>query len=153
MARFTRRMISALAISLFLPATGSWAASGATIGRVELHNEVTGAANGYPDLQRKSIGKFFGSELVSGQERFDVFWQPPVGGLKEGAAMILEYRRQYGEEVHGKTTKFTIPITISRKTSFIADDEAVTDGPISMWRVRLVRQGRLLAEMNSGTWE
>lgn len=120
----------------------------AHIASVKIKNEQTGNR-----LSGRSTSKFVGSVFVRGNERVDVLWSPPSRGLKGGTTLLLEYRRQFGNKTSVMADKKTFSVTTPQESTFlIPPDDAGEDGPISAWRVRLVKDGKTLAEKASPTW-
>ena len=98
--------------------------------------------------------QFADDATMSGGETVEVYWTPGRGSVKAGSSVTLEYRRAYSDELYNEVRPINATTGVSRKTLFNVEtaDSAQFDGPILMWRVRLVQEGKVLAEKTSANW-
>jgi len=146
----------ALTTAAFLGATmdaSEAAQQQARILRVEHALESRARTETDQNIVGRNYTKFLGSEPVLARERYDVYWEPPAGGVEAGARMVFEYRREFEEDVQSITRRFALAINARHKTTFVVEPDPIHHyGRVIEWRVRLVQGGRVLAEESSANW-
>ena len=104
-------------------------------------------------LQPRQMPKFMDEAPMLGPYVVDVHWIAPLRNPLAGVTVVLEYRQQYTDQVRRKNVEFQQELTGEQMTRFmVTGDELNRHGPVTAWRVRLVRARRLLAEQVSDMW-
>jgi hypothetical protein len=125
----------------------------AEIQRVEVRVSETPSAVD-PNMRGTRLAGPASDVMVSGGETVEVYWTPGRGRIEAGSGVTLEYRRAYGDALHTEARPVNADTGVARKTVFLIEptDSELSDGPILMWRVRLVHEGKVLAEKTSANW-
>lgn len=86
-------------------------------------------------------------------ETFRVEWQPVGRALEAGVVLRFEYRQERVRKMQQLTIRYPFAIGQRRTATFeIAPAAAQSGGAVTAWRVRVERDGRVLAEQRSPTW-
>lgn len=154
-------MISRVALFFLaagLLAAGSFPAAGQTtpayrIDRVETRLEGSATRPLARGLQPRQMPKFMNEAPAIGPYVVDVHWIAPARNTSPDLSVLLEFRQQYTDRIQRKTVNYDQPLTGEQMTRFmVTGAELDRYGPVTAWRVRLVRARRLLAEQASDMW-
>jgi hypothetical protein len=143
-------LVGLLLAAWLVPAWSGFAQSSARprIVRVEKMDPDIVQQRNFPKLTHWSRDKF--SDLRGGLEMYEIRWEAPRGGLEGGVVLLFEYRRESDKAIRNQTRKYASPVYGTRETTFVIPGRNIyEDGPVTWWRVRLTRQGRVLAEQSS----
>lgn len=148
------RILSLVSLLPLVSVLASVPALGAEIKRIEVKQISDAPSSVDRNLTGQKVSKFVGDALTFGQEVVDVYWVSDAGDVKSGSGLTLEYRRAYSDEIRSQTKSISMVSRSPRKTTFLLESsgDTRTDGPLLMWRARLVHEGKILAEKTSLNW-
>ena len=128
--------------------------SGASITKVESRSNSTGGvAKGVNSPQGRYLPKFF--DTLQGSERsIRVEWEAPAGGLGANGKLSLDYLEagtgRKVRQVHSISASASGPQVTTFSIQRVGSGQLK---PVDSWRVRLIVDGRVIAEKQSTSWK
>jgi len=102
------------------------------------------------DYMTKFIGKGGGG---AGSEVFAVYWNALGNGLDADAMVTFEFRQQFDDAVKFKHIKYSERLQGDVKSKFTVPENTIRiGGPVTAWRVRVVKSSHVLAEYATDNW-
>ena len=156
MKRYRVALMIALlsAISCAAQAQTPGGAPAVTLNKVETRVNVTGGIDkGVNSPQGRYLPKFF-DQVKGVEETVLVSWSAPAGGLKTGGKLTLDYVTS-GTGRKDKMVKDISSSAAGNQTATFTIPRVSGDSSkrLEAWRVRVVVDGRVLAEKKSTSWK
>ncbi len=97
----------------------------------------------------------FMNELEVGEEHiFEVLWRPRAQGVPPGILVHFEYRHPLRRGISKMSIEYDTEVREDQIARFIVPREDVDRwGRVTAWRIRILRDDRLLAQQTSETWK
>ena len=148
-----RRWMHFIAVLLFfVGANQASVAAEQPLARILEVNRATtsGTPHGPAQLQ---MPKFLSTDAPVDGDAYRVTWEPLSRALPVGVQVTFEYTQQRASGVKSLMLQYPFAVRERRTATFrIADRAYQLGGPVADWRVRVVRDGRVLAEKTSAYW-
>lgn len=129
------------------------AAAGAApvIERVE--HRVFETARASRDLLPSRLSSFDAAPAGAMTEKFFVDWRTGEGRLPAGVLVTFEFQMERSPRIRTLFIQYPFEVQGRRRATFeVAESVTRQGGRVEAWRVRVVHQGRRLAEKTSESW-
>lgn len=147
------RLLTLSAAAVLMLAAPVYAQRAARILRVEERRPPMGEAAASPSFNALHLDKFSDERIDADGHLFFVHWQPPEGGSPAGTVVRFEYRQEDPKVVKKLEVAYPIRTNERRRATFKITGKALRQGGIvTAWRVRILEDGKVLAEDQSESW-
>lgn len=145
-----RALFATVAVLLAGAALAAPPAPRPSIQRVERSFRPDTLPPGGSGLFGAQLPKFADASGNGGLEIFEVVWRTPPAGMAAGTLVTFEYLQPGASQVKFLFIKHAFPVQGNQAARFEVARRGM--GPVTAWRARVVRGGRLLAERRSESW-